>query len=452
MTTVAVVGGGITGLTAAYRLRRELGAHADIVLLEPGRLGGKLRTEDLAGGPVDLGAEAFIARRPEVPELLAELGLADEIRYPSGLTPLVWSQGGLRAIPTRTLMGIPSSAESVAGLVDAATVERIRREPETPVPWAPGTDIDVHTLVASRFGEQVVYRSVDPMLGGVYSGRSDTIGVRAALPALAAALDGGAASLTEAVAEALPEPRPGPVFGALERGYGSLLDALYAAAAPRLVHAAATRISRSDGRWVVDPVGAVDGIVLAVPAPAVAALLGDVSPLAASAAARIPLASSAVVALALPTDDGLPQNTGILVASDSPLTPDASAKAFTLSSRKWPHLAERDVTLVRASYGRFGDDAIVDAPDDTLVATARRDLALATGADGEPVAARVQRWHGGLPQYGPGHTEDVAELEAALAAVPRVEVAGALLHGVGVPACIATARTAVTRLLADLTG
>ncbi|WP_137724437.1 protoporphyrinogen oxidase [Prescottella subtropica] len=450
MTRVAVVGGGVTGLVAAYRLRQQLGGDADIVLVEATmRLGGKLRTIPLAGGPVDVGAEAFLARRPEVSDLIAELGLGDQLVYPAGRQPLIWSQGALHPLPTRTLMGIPSTAASVAGLVDDATCARITAEPSVPLEWDRASDMSVAALVAARFGEQVVRRSVDPLLGGVYSGLAESIGVRAALPTLAAALDGGATSLTEAVAAALPTPAPGPVFGALRGGYAALLEALRDAARPRiLTGTAATGLRRDGDGWWLDPVGRVDGVVLAVPAPQVAELVADATPALSDAVSGIELASSAVVALALPAHAALPENSGILVATGEAL----GAKAFTLSSRKWPHLAERNVTLVRASYGRFGDAAVVDLPDTDLIARARADLATVTGVDDAPVDAFVQRWHGGLPQYAPGHLGRVAATEATAADVEGLEVAGAYLHGVGVPACVASATTAATRLAARVAG
>lgn len=448
--SVAVVGGGVTGLVAAYRLRQQWGADAEITVLEAGpRVGGKLRTVPLGDGPVDVGAEAFIARRPEVAELVVELGLEDQLVHPAGRQPLIWSQDALHPLPTRTLMGIPSDPQSVAGLVDADTLARIVAEPSVPFEWDPTADIDVATLVRSRFGEQVVRRSVDPLLGGVYSGLADSIGVRAALPTLAAALDSGATSLTAAVAAALPAPSPGPVFGTLRDGYGTLLDALRAAARPHtILDAPGTGLRRDGDGWWIDPVGHVDGVVVAVPAPDIVRLVDVVAPQLAAAARGIELASSAVVALALPDDSGVPENSGILVATGESL----GAKAFTLSSRKWPHLAEREVTLVRASYGRFGDAAVVDAPDADLIARARTDFATVTGVRSEPVDAFVQRWHGGLPQYAPGHLDRVAAIEAAVAEVDGLEVAGAYLHGVGVPACVASATTAATRLAARVAG
>ena len=296
--SVAVIGGGISGLVAAYRLRRSLGSEADITIVDDSpRLGGKLRTIDLGGGPIDIGAEAFIARRPEVPALLAELGLTDQIVYPAGLSPLIWSQGSLNRLPTGTLMGIPASAESVRDLVDEQTLARIAAEAGVPLEWTRGSDCSVAELVSQRFGDQVVSRSVDPLLGGVYSGLAETIGVRAALPTLAAALDAGSRSLTDAVAAALPTPAPGPVFGALRDGYGILLDALQQAADATFVRGEASGL-RSDGAgWNVDPLGSVDAVILAVPAPRAAALLAGVDADVASTVARIELASSAVVAL-----------------------------------------------------------------------------------------------------------------------------------------------------------
>ncbi len=129
-----VVGGGISGLTAAYRLRQAAGDQASVTLFEPSdRLGGVLRTEQVGGVAVDVGAEAFVVRRPEMPALLAELGLANEQLGTTGARPLIYSQARLHPLPTGTLNGIPSSAESMAGLVNDATLARIAAEPDRAV-------------------------------------------------------------------------------------------------------------------------------------------------------------------------------------------------------------------------------------------------------------------------------------------------------------------------------
>ncbi|WP_433684184.1 protoporphyrinogen oxidase [Nocardia sp. CA-119907] len=446
---IAVVGGGISGLVAAYRSRVLLGADADIVVIDrAARLGGILYTGELAGEPLDLGAEAFVGRRPEVPELLRELGLEMQLVVPAGLRPLVWSQGRAHPLPERTLMGIPSDAESMRGLVDAETLERIETESRRPLAWYPDADMDVYRLVADRFGTQVAERSVDPLLGGVYAGSSRSIGVRASLPTLAAALDDGAPSLTHAVAAAMPPPSNAPVFGGLRDGYRVLLDTLAAKSAAEFITAtSATHLARASHGWVLEPVGAVDAVVLATPAPVTANLLRPFAPAAASAAAGIELSSSVVVALGLPRDTPLPQNSGILVATGEPLR----AKAFTLSSRKWTHLAERETATVRASFGKFGDDSTQTWSDADLIAAATEDLATVTGATIEPTAALVQRWPGGLAQYAPGHLDRVVEIESAAADFDGLAIAGAYLRGVGVPACVASGTAAAHRIAATLT-
>ncbi|OBH26730.1 protoporphyrinogen oxidase [Mycobacterium sp. E342] len=438
-----VVGGGISGLTAAYRLRAAVGDDAAITLFEPGdRLGGILRTEHVGGQTMDLGAEAFILRRPEMPALLAELGLSGRRLESTGARPLIYSGRTLHPLPTATVVGIPSTAASMAGLVDEATVARIEAEPGRPLDWRPGSDPATADLVGERFGEQVVARSVDPLLSGVYAGSAATIGLRAAAPGIAAALDRGATSLTEAVRQALPPATGGPLFGALDGGYQVLLDALVERARPRRVRAAVQRLEPAGARWsLLDDTGTrwhADAVILAIPAPRLARLVADVAPGSAAAAGRITSASSVVVALAVPGDTAFPQCSGVLVATGESLRD----KAITLSSRKWG--ARGDTQLLRLSFGRCGDGLAETASDDELLGWAVDDLATVFGLDVEPVDARVQRWIEAMPQYGPGHAELVAEIRAGLP--PTLAVAGSYLDGIGVPACVGAAGRAVEAL------
>ncbi|MEE6176274.1 protoporphyrinogen oxidase [Mycobacterium sp. 050134] len=442
-----VVGGGISGLTAAYRLRAAAGPAASITLFEPGdRLGGILRTESVGGQPMDLGAEAFILRRPEMPALVAELGLSGRQRVSAGARPLIYSQGELHPLPTGTVVGIPSSAASVAGLVDDETVARIRDEPARPLDWRAGSDPSVADVVANRFGEQVVARSVDPLLSGVYAGSAATIGLRAAAPGVAAALDRGAASLTDAVRRALPPPNGAPLFGALDGGYRVLVDELVARSGLRWVRAAVNRLEPIGSGWsLIDDTGAAwraDAVVVAVPPARAAGLLGEIAPRTAAAAGRIATASAAVVALAVPGDTPFPQCSGVLVASGEPLR----TKAITLSSRKWGQGG--DGQLLRLSFGRFGDDVAVTTSDADLLAWAVADVAAVFGLAVEPFDARVQRWIDAMPQYGPGHADLVAEARAGLP--PTLAVAGSYLDGIGVPACVAAAGRAVEALGAEV--
>lgn len=439
-----IVGGGISGLVAAYRLRVAAGPDVSITLLDPAdRLGGVLRTERLGGQPLDVGAEAFVARRPEAPALLNELGLAGKQIATTGARPLIYSEGRLHQLPKDTVNGIPSRPSALTGLVDDATVRWMLEEPRRPFSWRPGADPSVADLVGDRFGEQVVVRSVDPLLAGVYAGSAATIGIRAAAPTVAAALDGGAQCLTQAVVAALPPPQPGSVFGAIEGGYQVLIDELVRRSGLEWAQVAVRGLHRAPQGWeLLDDEGgrwAADAVVLAVPAPRLPALLADLAPRSAAAARRIPVASAAVVALALPGGTPLPEQSGVLVAGRGRL----HTKAVTLSSRKWGRRGSSE--LVRLSYGRFGDDLARSAGDDELLTWAGQDLATLFGISVEPVDARVARWIDAMPQYGPGHAELVSEVRAGLP--EGVVVAGAYLDGIGVPACLASAARAVAALV-----
>lgn len=440
-----VVGGGISGLVAAYRLRVAAGPDASITLYDPAdRLGGALRTERVGGQPMDVGAEAFVARRPELPALLAELGLAHRQVGTTGARPLIYSQGRLHPLPAGTLQGIPAHPSALAGLVDDATIARMHDERHRPLRWHPGADPSVAELVGDRFGPQVVTRSVEPLLAGVYAGSAATIGVRSAMPPLAAALDRGAPSLTDAVRAAVPPPLTGSVFGAVEGGYTVLVEELIRRARAQWAQVGVDRVARAAAGWdVIDDEGVrhhADAVVLAVPAPVLARMVADVAPRTAAAAHRIPVASTALVALALPGGTPLPQQSGVLVATGEQRL---RAKAVTLTSRKWG--PRGNVELVRLSFGRFGDNLARSAGDEDLLGWAAQDLTTLFGVRTEPVDCHVQRWIDTMPQYGPGHGELIAELRAGLP--PTIAVAGGYLDGIGVPACVASATRAAASLV-----
>lgn len=441
-----VVGGGISGLAAAHRLRATLGASADITVFDPAdRLGGLLRTETLGGMSVDVGAEAFIARRPEVSALLAELGLADRQRSTTGVRPLLYSRRVLHPLPPNTLSGIPSSPESMTGLVDAPTLARIAGEPTRPFSFEPGSDPTLGALVADRFGELVVACSVDPLIGGVYAGSAATVGLRSAVPGLATVLDQGAASLTDAVRRALPTTTGQPVFGAITGGYQVLVNALVRSARLRWVQSAVTQIDPLGDGWLLRDAGGghhrADRVVVAVPAPALARLATGFAPRAAAAASRIGSASSVVVAMAVPAGAAFPANSGVLVATGERL----HTKAITLTSRKWGDRGYGGrVEVLRLSFGRFGDSR-TSASDAELVGWSIRDLEAVFGVTVDPIDVRVQRWPAAMPQYRSGHAGLVGGLRAALPAT--IAVAGNYLDGIGVPACIAAADRAVAAVI-----
>lgn len=491
---VAVVGGGISGLAAAHRLRTLLGPSAVITLLEQrDRLGGVLRTVDLAGVPYDVGAEAFLARRPELPALLAELGLTEQLMHPTAATATIRAAGRTRPLPAGTLLGVPTSAARLDALLSPAGVAQVVTERVRPLRWNAGSDVALGGLLRERFGDELPDRLVDPLLGGVYASRIDTLGLRATIPALAAALDAGAPSLTAAADRATaattrsaltpasrgldpresgPErarvgvsvrasrvgtsevPRASvPVFGAVRGGYQVLLDALVLASGAEVrLDTTVRELRRKACGWrlTLGPTTApesldVDAVLLAVPAPAASRLLAVPAPEAARAAGGIELASSVVVALAYDASTAPPPTSGTLIAAGEPL----SVKGITHSTTKWSHLGADGLVRLRASLGRFGETLALQADDAELVARVRADLVTLEGITAEPLDVYVQRWGGGLPQYGIGHLERVRAFERGLPT--GLVAAGAALHGVGVPACVGTGQAAAARLVAALT-
>src|SRR5690348_17058482 len=205
---VVIVGGGISGLAAAFSLRDE---PVRVTVLEGSpRLGGKLSVSEIGGVAVDEGAEALLVTRPEGTALIAEAGLADQRATPGPTSSAVWTLGALRPLPRRQFMGVPSDMAELArsGVLTGDGVARARQDFELPATGRDG-DVSVAGYVGGRLGPEVVDRLVDPLLGGVYAGRSAELSFDATLPALAAA-SRRYRSLVEAAGSLLPPPAPAP--------------------------------------------------------------------------------------------------------------------------------------------------------------------------------------------------------------------------------------------------
>lgn len=452
---VAVVGGGLSGLTAAYQLTRDLPDARVTVLEASDRPGGALHTVDFPSGAMDLGAEAFIGRRPEATELVTELGLGDLVRHPGPFGPSILTGGRAVPMPAGTLMGLPSDVAALSDVLSPAERSRAAREPEIPLRWEMGGDVSLGSLVSERFGHAVVARLVDPMLGGVYAAPSSGLGLRQVVPALAQALDRGAPSLTAAARDLVAHRVPGPVFASLDGGYRVLVDALVRASGA-LIRTRATCVSlhRDGSRYQLGVTGGggswsqeADLVVVAVPVPHAAPLLtaaGGLDP-DHPGLAGIRTASSAVVALEVDRSAGLPERSGVLVATDEPVP----FKAITLTSRKWPHLDTRPGHLVRVSFGRLDDDEVLASDDATLTRMAESAVGGLCGSAPTVLHSRVRRWTDALAEIGPGHDARIAGVRQELAErLPGVELVGGATEGVGVPACIGSARAAARRLAA----
>jgi oxygen-dependent protoporphyrinogen oxidase len=356
-------------------------------------------------------------------------------------------------------MGVPGRPSALDGLLTPAEVARVAAEPTLPVTPV-DDDVDVASWISARVGRAVVDRLVEPLLGGVYAGHADRLSLRATIPPLwRAARVGG--SLLAAVREGTIVARPGaPVFAGLQGGLGRLptvlADRLAGAGVEVRTGVTVRGLERTAGGWrlVAGPVPApevfdADAVVLALPPAPAARLLRAEVPLAAAELARVETASVGLVAALVPRAalEGLP-GSGVLV----PPVEGHPVKAATFASAKWAWVdaLDADRVVVRASLGRAGEEAVLQRDDADLAALALADLGGLLGRELRPDALRVVRWGGALPQPAVGHVEAMERVEAAAAGVPGLAVCGAVVAGVGVPACIAAAGTAARRVLDGL--
>lgn len=456
--TVVVVGGGITGLTAARDLAR---AGLAVTLVEPHRLGGKLQTTPFAGAVLEEAADAFLARVPEGVALCQELGLDGDLVSPAARRAYVWSRGDLRPLPEAQVLGVPTDLDELAatGLVSAEGVTRARQDLTTPL-VAPDGDVAIGPFLRDRLGDEVVDRLIDPLVGGINAGDTAVLSLAAVVPQLDSAARSGAPSLIEACRAqraAIADPSA-PVFYAPRGGMSALAEALRRDAADHgleVVAATAVGLERERAHWRVALEGGralrADGVVVAAPAGVAAGLLRDHVARASTLLAAITYASVAIVSVAVDRTgvDRELEGSGYLV----PRLEGRTITACSWASSKWAHLTDDSTVWLRASVGRDGDDRALALGDDALASAVLADLADTMALRGTPTEVRVSRWSASLPQYRPGHLDRVDAIEAELAArTPTVVVTGAALRGLGVPACIRQGRAAAAQLAARLAG
>jgi oxygen-dependent protoporphyrinogen oxidase len=440
LTRLAVVGGGIAGLAAAWQARHD----AEITVFEPGPIGGKLRTEAFEGRPVDCGADAFLTRVPQAVALAEELGLGDELVAPSAGQALVWSGGALHPLPAELVLGAPTRVGPLlrSGLVSPLGAARAALDLVLPASnW--NDDVSVYELVRRRFGHQVAAGLVDPLVGSIHAGRTDELSAAATAPQLLAAARRSRSLMLGLRAATKAGPATGgPMFLAPGGGMGELVERLE----QRLRLAGVT--FRSEAVATIGELGTYDGIILALPAARAATILGDLAPAGLGA---IPTASVTLVTMAYAAADlrPPPATSGELVARvGAKGTPGMLMTACSFAGAKWPHWSVPGQTLLRVSCGRDGDVRPTAMADAELVERLGAELRLVVGATGDPLAWRVTRWADAFPQYRVGHLELVAAMETTLRrTAPGVRLAGASYQGAGIPACIASGRRAAASLL-----
>jgi len=443
---VAIVGGGIAGLSAAYDLQaRGLSVR---VLEASARVGGVIATERFDGWVIDGGPDSLLVQKPAAVTLCRELGIAD--RLLSTLTPrtaFVLRDGRLHAIAEGSFLGFPITFGALARSRLFSLAGKARMAGEVIVPRRTvDEDESIGAFVSRRFGREAVDYLADPLLAGIHAGDVDRLSIRALFPRLVDA-ERRSGSVIRALRALHVRPSPQGAFVSLPGGTGELVDSLSNALKPDTVvtNARVTNLRRGLDYAIDSTAGNVQArcVVLAVPAYVTGTLTRPIDPALADLCDAIPYASTATVAFGYRRDQVAHplRGTGFVV----PRTEGLALLAGTWVSSKWPGRAPEGHVLLRGFLGGGRDPRRLDASDAELIDTARRELSDLLGISGSPLFSRVYRWTRQSPQYEVGHLHRVVRIERRLNALPGLFVTGSGFKAVGIPDCISDGRATAAR-------
>jgi protoporphyrinogen/coproporphyrinogen III oxidase len=442
---VLIIGGGITGLSAAYELTQR---GVPFLLGEASsRLGGLIHTDRVDGYTIEAGADSVLVQKPAAVQLCTELGLGPRlISTIPPRTAFVFRDGRLYQLPSRSVLGIPLTWSGLARYDLLPLRARVRLAVERIVPARKDDsgDESVASFFARRFGSASVDLIAQPLLGGIHAGRIDLLSIRSLFPRLVDAERRGGVLRT--LRRTHPAPAPDGMFRAPSSGMSELVSALERRLPDHSVRldAPASALRREADGWRVVCGGreiAARSVVIAAPAFVAARLLEPVDADAAALCAHVPYVSTASVALAYPREavsHPLAGSGFVVSRAHGALR----ITACTWVSSKWAGRAPAGFVLLRAFIGGADDPDAVDLGDETLAGIATRDLSGVLGISGRPALTRVYRWRNAGAQHNVGHLARMRELEARLTALPGIFVAGSGFRAVGVPDCVADGRAA----------
>ena len=457
---IAVVGGGIAGLSAAFRLEQRRSTGVDYTLYEASdRLGGVSRTERVDGFVIEAGPDSFLTEKPWAAQLCTELGLAPDL-VPSNdhqRKTFIFTNGRLVELPDGLMFMVPTKLWPMLTTPLFSLGAKLRAARERLMsPCEIENDESVASFVTRHFGREMVDRVAAPLLAGVYGGSADKLSVRAVLPRFVT-MERESGSLVRSMLASqkkMSAVPAAPLFTTLRGGMQQLTDAVAAKLAPDAVrlNSPVWTLRQSQGAWaVVTDRGEerFDAVVLAVPACTAADLLGTVHTPLAEELRGIPYNSSITVALAYDAAS-LDASARARMAGFGFLVPRSEKKnllACTFVQNKFTNRVPEGKLLLRCFVS--ADSNITDVmqrSDEELIAAIRTDLRDILGLNAEPLFTRVYRWRQAMAQYEVGHLDRIARIESLAAELPGLALAGNAYHGIGVPDCIREGANAAERL------
>jgi protoporphyrinogen/coproporphyrinogen III oxidase len=463
MIRIAIIGGGISGLSAAYEVeqRRRAGADTEYILYEASaQLGGVLRTERIDGCVIEAGPDSFVTEKPWASELARALGIGDQLigSNDADRKTYILTRGRLVVMPEGLMFMIPTKilATGLTPLFSWKTKLRMTQELFHP-PRAADHDESVAAFVERHYGPEMVDRLADPLLSGVYGGEAANLSVRAVLPRFAE-MERTHGSLGRAMLAARKkmsaEKRNGrpvtPLFTSLKNGMQYLAETVTSRLTPSCLvkNAPVEAIQRAAGGWIVsagiesDP---FDAVVVALPASAAARVVRMASPELSTELAAIQYSSSITVGLGYDREvrQSLPPGFGFLV----PRSEGRHLLAATFVHNKFPHRAPQDRALLRCFFAGMNAENVWLLSDEQVIGIVRNELLQILGLRAEPLFARVYRWKSAMAQYAVGHLDRLDRIERLRQQLPGLALAGNAFRGIGVPDCVRSGRDAVKPLI-----
>jgi protoporphyrinogen/coproporphyrinogen III oxidase len=460
MTRVAIIGGGISGLTAAFTLEQQRPAgEVEYVLYESSpELGGVLRTEHIEGSIVEAGPDSFLTEKPWAADLCRTLGLGDQLigSNDADRKTYILVRGRLLPMPDGLMFLVPTKIlpTGFSPLFSWTTKLRMAQELFHP-PGAASGDESVASLVERHYGTEMVERLADPLLSGVYGGEAASLSVRAVLPRFAEMerTHGSLGRAMLAARQKMPrsrnQPAP-PLFTSLHNGMQQLVEGLVTRLNPSslVTNAPVRSMQRETGGWSVftgSKPDHFDAVVVALPALAAAQLLSTCSPELSAELAAIAYSSSITVGLGYDREvrQSLPSGFGFLV----PRSEGKRLLAATFVHNKFPHRAPEDRALLRCFFAGSSAETVWQLSDDAIIAIVRNELQQILGLRAAPLFARVYKWKSAMAQYGVGHLARLERIECLRQPLAGLALAGNGYRGIGVPDCVRSGQQAATQVL-----